>query len=279
MPDADADADERKKPSDRPSALPSRDPTAAPTLQDAAKVAGWGLVFWGAVQFAATTVFVRNATAAAAVQAAIAEWGAGRLAIAWSDPLAPMPTWQRVARRAGVGAALGAGAATLVVVSALLTQSARVAEGSFGPGLLVIGLVVSLLTAARDELLLRGVVLRVTRGVLPWWASLAACGAAAAAARLGLEGALSLGLLIEALRGVAMGGLWLVDRGAWMAVGASAAWSWTLGSLVGGGVVDVRFAGEAGADASPAALFVVAIAAAGALRAVAVAVLQARRRV
>ena len=45
-------------------------------------------------QFAAT-VFARNATATVAVQAALAEWGAGRMAIAWSDPLAPIPSWQR----------------------------------------------------------------------------------------------------------------------------------------------------------------------------------------
>ena len=66
--------------------------------------------------------------------------------------------------------------------------------------------------------------------------------------------------LVEARRGVALGGLWLVDRGAWMAVGASAAWSWTLGALVRGGLVDVRFA--APGDASPAALIVAAAAAA-----------------
>ena len=245
----------------QPSALPSRDPTAAPTLRDAAKVAGWGLLFWGGVQLAATTL-EKNATAALAVQAGLAEWGAGRLTINWSDPLAPMPTWQQIGRRAGLGAALGGGVAAVVVVTALVGGSAQIAERSFGPGLLGIGLVVSLLTAARDELLLRGVVLRVTRGLLPWWASLLACGALAAAARYGLDGALGPGLLVEALKGAALGGVWLVDRGAWMAVGASAAWSWTLGSLVRGGLVDVRFARES--DASPAALLVVAAAAIGA---------------
>ena len=181
-----------------------------------------------------------------------------------------MPTWQQVGRRAGLGAALGAGVAATIVVAALVTRSAEIAERSFGPGLLLIGLVVSLLTAARDELLLRGIVLRVTRGLLPGWVALLSCGAAAAAARFGLEGVLGLGLLVEALRGIALGGLWLADRGAWMAVGASAAWSWTLGALVRGGLVDVRFA--APGDASPAALIVAAAAAIAA-------VLWVRRRV
>src|ERR1700734_3572306 len=105
----------------KPSALPNRDPVAAPTLKDATKVACWGLLFWGAVQFAAI-VLARNATAAVAVQAALAEWGAGRLAIAWSDPLAPIPAWQQIGKRFGRGAALGGGVAVLVVVIALLTH-------------------------------------------------------------------------------------------------------------------------------------------------------------
>jgi len=87
---------------------------------------------------------------------------------------------------------------------------------------------------------------------------------------LAVFGVLGLGLLVEAMRGIALGGLWLADRGAWMAVGASAAWSWTLGALVRGGLVDVRFA--AAGDASAAALIVAGAAAVAA-------VLWARRRV
>ena len=252
----------------RASALPTREPTAAPTLPDAAKVAGWGMVFWAATQLAAN-VFARNATAAVAVQAALAEWGAGRMAISWSDPLAPMPTWQQIARRAGKGAALGVGVAVLAVGAALAGGAAVVAERTFGVGLLGIGLLVALLSAVRDELLVRGVVLRATRGLLPWWASLLACGACAAAARFGLEGTLGLGLAIEGLRGVALGALWVRDRGAWMAIAANAGWTWTLGSLAHGGLLDVRFVGQGEANV-PAALVVAAAAIA--------AVLWARRR-
>jgi len=240
------------------SALPGRDPTAAPTLQDAAKVVGWGLLFWGAVQYAGNA-FARNATAAVAVQAALAEWGAGRLGIAWSDPLAPLPSGRQVARRAGVGAALGAGSAALVVAVGLLTRQATFAEASVGGGLLGIGLVVSLLSAARDELLLRGLVLRATRGLLPWWASLGACGAAAAAARYGIDGVVGLAVAIEGLRGMALASLWTRDRGAWMALGANAAWMWTMGSVVRGGVVDIRFVAEGDATV-PGALVVTAVA-------------------
>jgi len=239
------------------SALPDTDPTAAPTLRDASKVVAWGLVFWGAAQFA-VAVFARNATALVAVQAVLAEWGAGRIGIAWSDPLAPMPSWKDLGRRAGKGAGLGAAAAVAVVVVAMATRGAARTAGVPGGGLLAVGLVIALLGAVRDELLLRGVVLRATRGLLPAWAALLACGGAAAAARFGIEGTLGMALAVEALRGMVLGAIWVRDRGAWMAVGANAAWTWTLGSVMRGGLVDVRFATEP--DAGIPALAVLAAA-------------------
>lgn len=224
-------------------ALSDRDPTAAPTLRDASKVAGWGLVFWGAAQLA-VAVFARNEMALLAVQAALAEWGAGRMGIAWSDPLASTASWKQLGGRAGKGVALGAAAATAIVVVAVATAGATCTVRSPAVGLLAVGLVGALLQAVRDELLLRGVVLRVTRGLLPSWGTLLACGGAAAAARFGVDGALGIGLAVEALRGAVLGAIWTRDRGAWMAVGANAAWAWTLGSIVRGGVLDVRFATE-----------------------------------
>jgi hypothetical protein len=112
----------------------------------------------------------------------------------------------------------------------------------------------------RDELFLRGIVLRATRGLLPAWAALAACSAAAAAGRFGAEGVLGLSLIVEALRGLALASLWIRDRGAWMAVGAGAAWTWTLQSVVRGSLLDVRFASEP--DAGVPALITAAVAAA-----------------
>jgi hypothetical protein len=56
-----------------------------------------------------------------------------------------------------------------------------------------------------------------------------------------------LSLVVAGLRGVALGSVWVRDRGAWMAVGASAAWAWSLQSIVHGGLLDVRFGTEADA--------------------------------
>jgi hypothetical protein len=246
-----------------PSPAPAGDSIAATTLPEAGKVVGWGLAFWGVGQLA-VAVFSHNATALVAVQAALAEWGAGRIGIAWSDPTAEMPTWRQIGRRAGTGAALGAGAAGIAVGIALATRAAAWAAPHPAVSMLAVSFVVAALSAVRDELLLRGVVLRATRGLLPGWAALASCGAAAAAARWGLEGAVSLALAVEALRGVALAGVWVRDRGAWMAVAANTAWTWGLGGLVHGGLVDLRVAGVAGADAGVPALAAAAVAAAAA---------------
>jgi hypothetical protein len=225
------------------SPIQALDPTAPTTIAGAARVAGWGLLFWGAVQLAAV-VLERQAAALALVQAGLAEWGAGRMGIAWSDPLAPMPTSGAIARRAARGAALGSAAAAVVILIALATRGAAMVPNAPSVGLLGIGLFASTLGAVRDELLLRGVVLRMTRGLLPTWVSLVACGAAAAAARFGVDGLLTASVAAEALRGIALGALWVHDRGAWMACAANASWMWTLGSIAHGGLVDVRFATE-----------------------------------
>jgi hypothetical protein len=234
------------------------EPLAAPTVKEAGRVAGWGLAFYGATQLAAM-VFTQNATALVAVQAALAEWGAGRVGIAWSDPLADPPTASAIAGRAGAGAAMGVAASAVVVVVALGTHTAATSAAHPGFGALAVGLVVAVLSAVRDELLLRGVLLRVTRSLWPAWAALVACGAAAAAARYGAEGVVGLALLVEGLRGIALAAVWVRDRGAWMAVGANAAWSWATGSVVHGGLLDVRFATEI--DAGIPALVVVGAAA------------------
>jgi hypothetical protein len=242
------------------SALPAADPDAPATLGDTTKVVLWGLVFWGGEQLAAA-VFERNATAMGAAQAAVAEWGAGRMAIVWSDRRAPSPSWAAIGRRAGTGAGLGAGCALAVVGVSLAARAAVVMPGEPSLGVLVVGLFVAALGAVRDELLLRGVVIRATR-LLPLGATLVACGLAAAAARFGVEARVNGMLVVEALRGVAYGALWVRDRGAWMACAADTAWTWTTGPVTGGGLLDIRFAGTAGGGAVSLAVLAVAAGAA-----------------
>ena len=238
------------------SALPSGAIDAPASLADCAKVVVWGLVFWGAVQAAAAGL-EKNAVALIVVQAGIAEWGAARMAIPWSDPRAAVPAWSAVARRIATGSAFGVGCAVLVAAIAVATRAAVVAAGEPAIGALLVGLFVAALGAVRDELLLRGVVVRATR-LLPVGGTLIACGLAAAAARLGTDGAITLALVPEALRGAALGALWVRDRGAWMACATNAAWTWTMGPVLGGNLLDMRFGGEA--TASLASIVVLAFA-------------------
>ena len=221
------------------SALPEADPAAPPTLADAAKVVAWALIFWGG-EVVAASVFERNALAMAAAQAGLAEWAAGRLAIPWSDPGAPVPSWKAIGRRVQLGLGLGFGCALAVVVLAVVLRGASVRSGSFAAAGLVLGALVAGLGAIRDELLLRGVVIRATR-LLPKQLTLLACALAAVAARLGIDGHPSLALLPEALKGAALGALWLLDRGAWMPCAANAAWTWSTGPAAQGDLLDVRF--------------------------------------
>lgn len=238
------------------SALPSADVDAPATLADSAKVVTWGLVFWGGEQLAAA-VLEKSAVAMVVAQAGLAEWGAGRMAIAWSDPRADTPTWQAIGRRAAVGAAFGSGAAAAVAAVAIALRLAVLERGEPALGALLVGLFVAALGAVRDELLLRGVVLRATR-LLPVGATLVACGLAAAAARFGVDGVFSAALVPEALRGAALGALWVRDRGAWMACAANAAWTWTMGPGLGGNLLDVRFASESAAGSCSIAVLAVA---------------------
>ncbi|MGO9836062.1 MAG: type II CAAX prenyl endopeptidase Rce1 family protein [Polyangiaceae bacterium] len=230
-------------------------------LADATKVVTSGLLFWGGAQLA-STVFGRSETAAVAVQAAIAEWGAGTMGIAWSDPLLPSPSWRAIRVRVACGLGLGLAAAGVAVGTALATRAAAIQHAAPSVSALVVGLIVGALAAIRDELLLRGFALRATRGLLGTPTALAVCGGAAAAARLGLDGALTVAVVAEALRGIALGCLWVWDRGAWMAVAANVAWTWTTGPITHGGLFDLRFVMEL--DGSTPVVAVLAVMAGGA---------------
>jgi hypothetical protein len=212
----------------------------------------------------AAVVLARNAIAALVAQAVVAEWTAGRLAIPWSDALAPAPSGLAVSRRFGFGAAWGLGAAGAVVAASCATHQASIAAGAPALGALLLGVASALLAAVRDELLLRGMVLKIGRSLLGPIGAVALCGFGAAAARLGAADATALAVGVAGLRGVALAFVWTRDRGAWMAVGATAAWTWALESATRGDVVDVRMGAGDPASSATALVVVAAMGACGA---------------
>ncbi len=223
-------------------------------MAEGRRATGWTLGAWAAMQVAAL-VLTRNALALLVVQATIAEWGAGKLAVTWSDPLAPPPAVSAVARRFGLGAAWGFAGAACVAGVGWAARQASIGPATPAVGALLLGAVPALLGAVRDELLLRGMVLRIGRSLLGPVGAIVLCGCCAAAARAGAAELTVLAVCVEGFRGIALALVWNRDRGAWMALGANAAWTWALDSLLRGGLVDVRMAVEPGASA--AALVVV----------------------
>lgn len=208
-------------------------------LRASSRVAAWGVAIYGATRFAGA-MLAEYAAASAIIQTVLAEWGSGRLGIAWSDPLAPMPKARDVALRALRGAGMGLTAAAIVMAVAIGAGAAHLAPNVPAPVVALVGAVVPAFLAAKDELLLRGVVLRVLPTGAPPWACLVACGLADAAATYGDGAVAPAALAASFFGGVAYGALWQRDRGAWLAWGAHAAFAWSATSLATGGLVDLR---------------------------------------
>ena len=231
---------------------PVRAADARAALRERARIVLWGIAMVGAVVVAGGYLEERHA-AAVVVQLVIVEFGTGRLGVAWSDPLAPMPTGAAMTRRALRGAAFGAAAAVVLVGASVLARVAELSFGTFGIAPIAVGLVTSAAAGARDELLLRGLVLRALgpRAELP--TRLAVCAAAGVAWRYGTTPNVTWpALAFAGLSAAAFAALWIRDRGAWLAVGANAAFAFCSGTLAQGSLLDVR--GKAALDATPVAV-------------------------
>jgi len=209
-------------------------------LKQVASTLSWGLALQAATLVAGAYLH-RNAAGSAAVQAAIAELGCGQLGVAWSDPEAKAPTPKAIARRALRGAGYAAALAIVVVVLALLTRAASF-HGAPGLGILALvnGLMVSAFLAVRDELILRGLVLRALAGAVPGMVELGVCGLVAAAAAWGAKDGAPLETLSAGLLGIGLAALWKTDRGAWMAWGANLTFHFVMTTVTHGAVFDVR---------------------------------------
>ena len=206
----------------------------------AGRAAAWGLVIYTATRLIGM-VAASTSMAAAVAQAVAAEYGAGRLGVAWSDPLQPLPTPGQMTRRAAIGAAFGAGAATVVVLLAWATHAAIFDKPeSTSISLIAVGIVTAGLTAMRDELLLHGVTLRALSSVESPIARALACGVTSAAAALGDATTTPRLAISHFLLGTAFGTLWLRDRGAWMPWGAHLGFLFFTGTVFGGGATTMR---------------------------------------
>ena len=208
----------------------------------ARRVAAWGLGIYAATRIAGAVLETASMPAAVA-QAVIAEWGGGRLGVAWSDPAAPVPSASTIARRAGIGAAVGVVAAAVVVGFLATTRAVVLDRASPAISTVVVALVTAGLYAMRDELLLHGLVLRTLVSVETPIAKVVACGVTSAAAAYGEVGAAApSAIAVQGLLGMVFGALWVRDRGAWPAWGAHTAWLFTTSALMQGGIFEAHVA-------------------------------------
>ncbi|MBX3187376.1 MAG: CPBP family intramembrane metalloprotease [Labilithrix sp.] len=244
--------------------------------KDAQRVAFWGLALFGGARLLGVVLDALPLPSAVA-QAVAAEWGAGRLGVAWSDPKEKAPTSREMAKRAGLGAAVGLVATGMVVAflastRAIVLHRVTLAVEPFAVALLTAGLY-----AMRDELLLHGIAMRALVSLdVPWLKALA-CGVTSAAAASGEPAAAPRAVVVTGLLGIVFGALWVRDRGAWAAWGAHTAWLFGTGALMQGGAFDAHVAmnawgggnaGPLGGDAAIVALLPLAVGAiAGTLRA------------
>ena len=108
--------------------------------------------------------------------------------------------------------------------------------------MLAIGFATAAIHAWRDELLLHGIPLRAI-GEGPGISDVVkviACGVTSAGAALGRGDASARSIFVAALFGMVLGALWVRDRGAWQPWAAHTAFRFATGTLLAGGVVQVR---------------------------------------
>ncbi|MBS2012474.1 MAG: CPBP family intramembrane metalloprotease [Deltaproteobacteria bacterium] len=229
----------------------------------ALKIGAWGLLVYFGTRVAAI-VFESASMPSAVAQAVLAEWGAGRLGVAWSDPKASVPTARDIARRAGLGAAIGAVMAGVLVAFLATTRAVLLERAHPSVSVVLVALITAGFYAMRDELLLHGLVMRVLVSVESPAPKVIACGLTSAAAAYAEPGASPQAVLVTGLLGLVMGALWVRDRGAWPAWGAHTAWLFTSSALLQGGLFEARVlatswgGGNAGALGGTAAVVAVA---------------------
>ena len=205
----------------------------------AIKVGAWGLLVFFGTRIA-SIIFESASMPSAVAQAVLAEWGAGRLGVSWSDPKAKVPTGREIAKRAGAGAAIGAVIACVFVAFLATTRAVILDRAHPSGSAIAIALVTAGFYAMRDELLLHGLVMRVLVSVESPLPKVIACGLTSAAAAYAEPTASPQGVVATGLLGIVFGALWVRDRGAWPAWGAHIAWLFTSSALMQGGVFEAR---------------------------------------
>ncbi len=238
----------------------------------AARVALFGgMLFFGVALLGA--LLANMPLAALVAQAVAAEWGMGRLGLAWSDPLAREPTAKDIATRLGRGALLGMAPAAVILEWLHLTHTCDIAPSSFAWSSIGLGVMSATLTAVRDQILLVGLSRRVLVHVDHALPRMLAAGALFAARSYSSETATWPEVIASFCFGAFAAAIFQRDRSAYGAVGMNIGWLLATQTLFHGALLDVRTlpsllsGGDAGMGGGMAAAIVLGLCAVVAWRA------------
>ncbi|EHM95543.1 hypothetical protein HMPREF0975_00407 [Actinomyces sp. oral taxon 849 str. F0330] len=151
-----------------------------------------------------------------------------------------------------VGLAMGALLMCAVIAVLTLLGSYHVVDVGWNTGVLA-GLQAGILAGFTEEILVRGVMLRLIEGWLGTWWALAITAVFFGVAHLGNPQATVFGavaIILEA--GILLGACYLLTRRLWLAIGVHAAWNFVQGGIFGSdisgtgsgrGLIEARFTG------------------------------------
>lgn len=134
-----------------------------------------------------------------------------------------------------LGAGLGWGTALMVAVFAVLAVigSYRITAVGWNKGILI-GLAAGIIAGVGEELLFRGILLRLLEAWLGSWWALAVTAVLFGAVHLSNADATAFGAVAIALEGgILLGACYLVTRRLWFAIGLHAAWNFVQGGIFG----------------------------------------------
>ena len=155
-------------------------------------------------------------------------------------------------REFSVGLAMGALLMCAVIGVLALLGSYHVVDVGWNTGVLA-GLQAGILAGFTEEILVRGVMLRLIEGWLGTWWALAITAVFFGVAHLGNPQATVFGavaIILEA--GILLGACYLLTRRLWLAIGVHAAWNFVQGGIFGSdisgtgsgrGLIEARFTG------------------------------------
>ena len=155
-------------------------------------------------------------------------------------------------REFSVGLVIGALLMCTVIAVLALLGSYHVVDVGWSTGILV-GLQAGIVAGFTEEILVRGVMLRLIEGWLGTWWALAITAVFFGAAHLGNPQATIFGAAAIALEaGILLGACYLLTRRLWLAIGLHAAWNFVQGGIFGSdisgtgsgrGLIEARFTG------------------------------------